>query len=78
MNLKAFLLTFIFIYILISLPAIFGIGHVIDWVSEATVYQKFKGYVIDGLLNNFLIKTTIASVVGVVVIRVISKRRYSK
>lgn len=76
MNLKAFLITFVFVYVLIiSLPAILGIGYVIDWVPEATLFQKFKGYVIDGLLNNFLIKTVIACIAGIVVSLVITKRR---
>lgn len=78
MNLKAFFITFVFVYISISLLAIVGIGYVIDWVPGATWYQKFKGYVIDGLINNFLIKTIIASIVGFVVSLVISKRRHSK
>lgn len=78
MNLKTFLITFVFVYVSISLPAILGIGTVIDWVPEATLFQKFKGYVIDGLLNNFLIKTVIACIVGITVILIISKRRQSK
>lgn len=78
MNLKTFLITFVFVYILISLPGILGIGYVIDWVSEATLFQKFKGYVVDGLLNNFLIKTVIAVTVGIVVSLVTSTRRQSK
>lgn len=76
MNLKAFLITFVFVYVLISLPAILGIGYVIDWVTEATLFQKFKGYVMDGLLNSFLTKTVIACIVGIVVSLVISKRRH--
>ena len=76
MNLKAFLITFVFVYVLISLPEILGIGYVIDWVPEATVFQKFQGYVMDGLLNKFLIKTVIACIVGIVVSLVISKRRH--
>jgi len=78
MNIKALILTFIFVYVLISLPAILGIGYVIDWVPEATLFQKFKGYVIDGLLNNFLMKTVIACIGGIVVNFVISMRRQSK
>lgn len=77
MNLKAFLIGFVLVYILISLPGIIGIGYVIDWVSEATLFQKFKGYVVDGLLDNFLIKIVIASIVGVVVSFVIARRRHS-
>ena len=78
MNLKAFLIIFVLVYVSISLPEIFGIGTVIDWVDEATFFQKLKGYVIEGLLNNFLGKTVIACIVGIVVSLVISKRRQSK
>ncbi|PID21096.1 hypothetical protein CSV61_11465 [Sporosarcina sp. P3] len=78
MNLKLFLITFVLAYILISLPAMLGIGSVIDWVPEATWYQKFKGYVVDGLLNKFFIKIIIASTLGIIVSLINSKRQYSK
>lgn len=77
MNLKVLLITFVVTYVLISLPAIFGIGYVIDWVPEATLFQKFKKYFVDGLLMNFLIKLIIASVAAVVVHFVLSFRRKS-
>ena len=57
---------FIGIYLLISLPAMFGIGYEIDWVSEATFPQKLKGYVIEGIANNYLIKIAI-SILGSVI-----------
>ena len=66
MNMKMFIIVFIVIYILISLPAIVGIGHVIDWVPEATGLQKFKGYVIGGLTDNYLIKIVVSIIVGVI------------
>lgn len=78
MNLKFFLITFVLAYILISLPAMLGIGSVIDWVPEVTWYQKFKGYVVDGLLNNFFMKIIIAITLGIVVSLIISRRQYSK
>ncbi|RDU37182.1 hypothetical protein DRW41_10910 [Neobacillus piezotolerans] len=78
MNLKTFLLNFVFVYVLISLPSIVGIGYVIDWVPEATLFKQFKGYVIDGLLNNFVIKNVIAIIVGFVVTLIIFKRQQTK
>lgn len=78
MRLKNFVITLVSVYVLISLPAILGIGYVIDWVPEATLFQKFKVYIVDELLNNFLIKTVIACIAGIVVSLVISKRRQSK
>ena len=74
MNIKTFILGFIVIYILISLPAILGIGYVIDWVPEATVLQKFKGYVIEGLTNNYLIKIVISIIVSVIFTLFLQKR----
>lgn len=78
MKIKAFLITLVLVYILLSLPAILGIGYVIDWVPEATWYQKFQGYVIDGLLNKLIIKTVVACMVGIIVSVVISNRQHSK
>ena len=66
MGIKTFLLSFIVIYILISLPTMLGLGYVIDWVPEATELQKFKGYVIEGLTNNYLIKIVISIIVGAI------------
>lgn len=66
MNIKTFLLGFIVIYILISLPAMLGIGYVIDWMPEATELQKFKGYVIDGFTNNYLIKIVLSTIVSAI------------
>lgn len=74
MNIKAFLLGFIIVYILISLPAMFGIGYVIDWVPDATFLQKFKVYVIEGLTNNSLTKIVISIIVGVTFSLFLSKR----
>ena len=74
MNIKTFLLGFIVIYILISLPAMLGIGYVIDWVPEATFLQKFKGYVIEGFTNNYLIKIVISIIVGVIFSLFLPKR----
>lgn len=74
MNIKTFLLCFIGIYILISLPAILGIGYVIDWVPEATFLQKLKGYVIEGFTNDYLIKIVISIIVSVIFSLFLQKR----
>ena len=74
MHMKIFVVSFIVIYILISLPAIVGIGHVIDWIPEATVLQKFKGYVIGGLTNNYLIKIVVSIIGGVLFSLFLQKR----
>jgi len=74
MILKTFLLGFIVIYILISLPAILGIGYVIDWVTEATFYQKFKGYVIEGFTTNYFPKIVISIVIGGIFTLFLAKR----
>ena len=66
MDVRKLVAGFIVIYLFISLPAMFGIGYEIDWVSEATFPQKLKGYVIGGLANNYLIKITI-SIIGSII-----------
>ena len=55
-NMKTFILSFIVVYVLISLPVMLGFGYVIDWHPEATFLQKFNGYVMEGLTNNYLMK----------------------
>lgn len=75
MKMKSFLLGFILIYLLLSLPAVFGIGYVIDWVPEATLGQKFNGYVIEGLKNQFLLKSLCAVIAGLVLSRLLSNRK---
>jgi len=77
MNLKVLLITFVVAYVLISLPAIFGIGFVIDWVPEATLFQKVKGYLADGLFGHVLIKIGIAVVAVFVFHFILTARRQS-
>ena len=78
MNLKAFLLTFVFVYVLISVPSILGMDYVIDWVSEASLLQKLKGYGMESLIKNFMIKTVIAIIVGLVVSSLYVRRQRPK
>ncbi|WP_245827570.1 hypothetical protein [Paenisporosarcina indica] len=73
MNLKSFLITFVFVYTLISLAIALGIGYSQDYVPDATLFQKFKVHIIDVPLDNFLIKVVIACIMGIVVGLVISK-----
>ncbi|HCN59398.1 MAG TPA: hypothetical protein DIS82_14690 [Exiguobacterium sp.] len=75
MNMKSFLLSFILIYLLPSLPAFFGITYVIDWVPEATLGQKFNGYVIEGLKNQFLLKSLCAVIASIVLSLLLSNRK---
>ena len=74
MSIKKCIAGFIITYILISLPAIFGFGYVIDWIPEATTIQKFKGYVIYGLTNGYLIKSVVSMLMSAAVNLLISKR----
>ncbi|MET4654838.1 hypothetical protein ABIC15_001559 [Exiguobacterium sp. PvP048] len=78
MNFKIFLLSFILIYLLLNLPAFFGIGYVIDWVPEATLGQKFNGYVIAGLGNQFLLKSLCAVIASIVLSLLLSNRKVGK
>ncbi|WP_426355256.1 hypothetical protein [Exiguobacterium sp. R-39] len=78
MNMKSFLLSFILIYLLLSLPAFFGITYVIDWVPEATLGQKFNGYVMEGLKNQFLLKSLCAVIASIVLSLLLSNRKVGK
>ena len=75
MNMKSFLVGFILIYLLLSLPAFFGIGYVIDWVPEATLGQKFNGYVMEGLKNQFLLKSLCAVIASIVLSLLLSNHK---
>lgn len=74
MDIKTFLLSFSVVYLLFSLPAMLGGGYVIDWVPEATFLQKFKGYVIEGFTNNYLIKIVLSIIVSVIFSLFLRKR----
>ena len=75
MNIKTFILSFIVVYLLISFPLILGFGYVIDWEPEATLLQKFNGYVMEGLTNNYLLKIGISLIVGAILSLLLSKRK---
>lgn len=75
MNRKTFILSFIGVYLFISLPVMLGFGYVIDWVPETTFLQKFNGYVIEGLTNNYLMKIIISLVVSAFVSLILAKRK---
>lgn len=66
---------FIIVYVVISLPAMLGIGYVIDWIPEASLSQKLKGYVIEGLTNGFHLKIAISAIASLVLIFLLSRRR---
>ncbi len=61
-NTKSFMLFFVSVYLLMSLPSILGIGYVIDWIPEAALLQKLKGYVIDGFTHNSLFKIVFSAI----------------
>lgn len=78
MEIKTFTLMFIVIYIFLSLPSMLGIGYVIDWIPEASLWQQIKGYVIEGLTNGFQFKIIISAIVSVGLIALLSVYRVKK
>jgi len=78
MNIKTFMLIFIMIYIVLSLPAMLGIGYVIDWIPEASLSQQIRGYVIEGLANGFQFKIVISAIASVGLIAFLSSYRVRK
>jgi len=66
-RIKAFWMTVILVYFLLSLPIMLGIGYVVDWVPEATAFQKFNGYVIGGLAEKSFVKLIVSFILGAIV-----------
>lgn len=65
-SIKRFLIIFVLLYILLSLPKMLGFGFEIDWVQEATVLQKLKVYVVEGFKRNYVKKLIIASIASLI------------
>ncbi len=61
MIIKRFILSFVITYLFLSLLLSFSIGYTIDWIPEATLTQKIKGYVIEGFTRFKIIKLLIAT-----------------
>ncbi|MGM0837215.1 MAG: hypothetical protein ACQEV7_13750 [Bacillota bacterium] len=64
---KVFILTFIIIYILLSLPVMLGFGWSVEWVQGATFFQKLKVHVAERLFGYWIPKVLIAGVAGIIV-----------
>ena len=62
--LKQFVFIFSLSYVLLSLLQILGFGYSIEWVPEATLYQKLKVYFVEG----WPIKFAISIVLGLLFI----------
>lgn len=69
---------FIVIYIILSLPAMLGIGYVIDWIPEASLSQQISGYVMEGLANGFQFKIVISVITSVILSAFFSSYRTKK
>lgn len=74
---KWFIKIFITTYLLVCLPDLLGLNYVIDWLPEATIVQKIKGYLIGGLFYNFVYKFFIAIIVPTGAL-LVSKLLYNK
>jgi hypothetical protein len=72
--LKRFSIVFILVYIVISLPNILGLGYVIDWVPKATVFQKVKGYLVEGFKYGYHVKLPVSAFFALVFILIGGKR----
>lgn len=64
MIIKRFILSVIITYLFLSLLLSFSIGYTIDWIPEATLAQKIKGYAFEGFTRFNFIKLLIAVGVG--------------
>ncbi|KNH35635.1 hypothetical protein ACS74_07070 [Exiguobacterium acetylicum] len=77
MIIKRFILSVIITYLFLSLLLSFSIGYTIDWIPEATLAQKIKGYVFEGFTRFNVIKLLIAVGVGTLYSLLSSKQRSS-
>lgn len=77
MIVKRFILSVIITYLFLSLLLYFSIGYTIDWIPEATLAQKIKGYAFEGFTRFNVIKLLIAAGVGILYILLYSKQRSS-
>ncbi|WP_174316215.1 hypothetical protein [Exiguobacterium sp. JMULE1] len=64
MIIKRFIFSAIISYLFLSLLLSFSIGYTIDWIPEATLAQKIKGYAFEGFTRFNFIKVLIAVGVG--------------
>lgn len=64
MIIKRFILSIIITYLFLSLLLSFSIGYTIDWIPEATLAQKIKGYDFEGFTRFNVVKLLIAAGIG--------------
>lgn len=76
-----FILSAAAVYVVLSLPAMLGIGNVICFAQEVTWVQEVVFYSIDGLSGNFLLKLPLSLLAGIVAIwrknKLLSRQGYS-
>lgn len=59
-----FCLMFAAVYLLFSLPDMFGISVAIDFVPEAGLWQRLSAYATEGLKQNVVVKFAVAFLTG--------------
>ena len=64
MIIKRFVISFVIIYLFLSILLTFSLGYTIDWIPEATIAQKIKGYAFEGFTRFNFIKVLIAVGIG--------------
>jgi len=77
MIIKRFILSFVITYLFLSLLLSFSIGYTIDWIPEATLTQKIKGYAFEGFTRFSVIKLLIVAGVSILYSLLSSKQRAS-
>lgn len=78
MIIKRFIFSAIITYLFLSLLLTFSIGYTIDWIPEAMLSQKIKGYAFEGFTRFNVIKLLIAIGVGILYSLLYSKQRSSR
>ncbi|MCY1691394.1 hypothetical protein OVA29_12425 [Exiguobacterium sp. SL14] len=69
--------TIVTVYILLSLPALLGIGRVIDWVPDATMMQIIHVTVVEALSEDYIMKFLISISVSILIAIFLRKRKFA-
>lgn len=74
-NFFKFIVIFMIIYFILSLPMILGIGVAIDFVKETSCFNKAKAYFITGIEYGYNTKLLIAIVSAIVLTNILKIKK---
>lgn len=75
MSRKMFFINFLGIYLLLSIPFMFGVGSSITWVEEATILQKLNTSLFHGISMYFMPKLIFSFLAGLFLFYFVSLKK---